>query len=91
MLQNLNYAENKQLLENYKIAFLCSRKCPADIILKSYDWAIEQRETASWQSWRTKYLSPMPYQVEILKSSLPTCRAQGKKFQLLNHVKKHED
>ena len=44
MLQNLNYAGNKQLLENYKIAFLCSRKCPADIILKSYDWAIEQRE-----------------------------------------------
>ena len=33
-----------QLLENYKIAFLCSRKCSADIILKSYDWAIEQRE-----------------------------------------------
>jgi len=44
MLQNLNCAGNKQLLENYKIAFLCSRKCPADIILKSYDWAIEQRE-----------------------------------------------
>ena len=44
MLQNLNYAGNKQLLENYKIAFLCSRRCPADIILKSYDWAIEQRE-----------------------------------------------
>ena len=44
MLQNLNYVGNKQLLENYKIAFLCSRKCPTDIILKSYDWAIEQRE-----------------------------------------------
>ena len=44
MLQSLKYVGNKQLLENYKIAFLCSRKCPADIILKSYDWAIEQRE-----------------------------------------------
>jgi len=44
MLQNLNYVENKQLLENYKIAFLCSSKCPADIILKSYDWAIAQME-----------------------------------------------
>lgn len=31
-------------LDHYKIAFLCSRKCPADVILKSYDWAIEQRE-----------------------------------------------
>ena len=44
MLQNLNYIGNKQILDYYKIAFLCSRKCPADIILKSYDWAIEQRE-----------------------------------------------
>jgi len=44
MLQSLNYVGNKQLLGNYKIAFLCSRKCPADIILKSYDWAIAQRE-----------------------------------------------
>ncbi|MCF6147463.1 MAG: DNA-binding protein [Candidatus Kuenenia sp.] len=35
---------NKQILKNYKIAFLCSRKCPSDIILKTYDWAIEQRE-----------------------------------------------
>ncbi|NUO08234.1 MAG: DNA-processing protein DprA [Candidatus Brocadia sp.] len=41
---NLHYIGNKQILEQYKIAFLCSRKCPADIILKSYDWAIEQRE-----------------------------------------------
>lgn len=39
-----NYIGNKQILEQYKIAFLCSRKCPAEIILKSYDWAIEQRE-----------------------------------------------
>jgi predicted Rossmann fold nucleotide-binding protein DprA/Smf involved in DNA uptake len=39
-----NYIGNKQILEHYKITFLCSRKCPADIILKSYDWAIEQRE-----------------------------------------------
>ena len=44
MLQNLNYIGNKQILDYYKIAFLCSRKCPADIILKSYDWAIAQRE-----------------------------------------------
>jgi len=41
---NINYIGNKQILDHYKIAFLCSRKCPADIILKAYDWAIEQRE-----------------------------------------------
>lgn len=44
MPKHLNFIGNKQLLENHKIAFLCSRRCPADIILKSYDWAIEQRE-----------------------------------------------
>ena len=27
-----------------KTAFLCSRKCPADVVLKSYDWARQQRE-----------------------------------------------
>ncbi len=26
-----------------KIGFLCSQKCPAEIVLKSYDWAKEQR------------------------------------------------
>ncbi|MFQ5630261.1 MAG: DNA-processing protein DprA [bacterium] len=35
---------NVELLKLHKIAFLCSRTCPANIILKSYDWAIEQRE-----------------------------------------------
>ncbi|MFO0794865.1 MAG: DNA-processing protein DprA [Candidatus Brocadiaceae bacterium] len=44
MPKHLNFIGNKQLLEHHKVAFLCSRKCPADIILKSYDWAIEQRE-----------------------------------------------
>lgn len=35
---------NTDILKLRKTAFLCSRKCPADIVLKSYDWAIEQRE-----------------------------------------------
>ena len=35
---------NKELLELNKTAFLCSRKVPASIILKCYDWAIQQRE-----------------------------------------------
>lgn len=41
---NLHYLGNKEILNNYKIGFLCSRKVPANIILKTYDWAIEQRE-----------------------------------------------
>jgi predicted Rossmann fold nucleotide-binding protein DprA/Smf involved in DNA uptake len=30
---------NQKLLDTHKTAFLCSRKCPSDIILKSLDWA----------------------------------------------------
>jgi len=28
-----------KLLEGYKIAFLYSRRCPASVVLKAYDWA----------------------------------------------------
>jgi predicted Rossmann fold nucleotide-binding protein DprA/Smf involved in DNA uptake len=40
----MHYLGNKDILNNYKIGFLCSRKVPANIILKTYDWAIEQRD-----------------------------------------------
>lgn len=43
-VENLHCLGNKEILENHKIAFLCSRTCPAHIILKAYDWASEQRE-----------------------------------------------
>lgn len=35
---------NQDLLKQNKIAFLCSRKVPASVVLKCYDWAIEKRE-----------------------------------------------
>ena len=35
---------NEELLQQSKIAFLCSRKVPANVVLKCYDWAIEQRD-----------------------------------------------
>ena len=34
---------NTKLLKLHKIAFLCSREIPASVVLKCYDWAIEQR------------------------------------------------
>ena len=40
----MDHLGNIGLLNNYKIGFLCSRKVPASIILKTYDWAIEQRD-----------------------------------------------
>jgi predicted Rossmann fold nucleotide-binding protein DprA/Smf involved in DNA uptake len=33
------------LLNLPKTAFLCSRKIPASVVLKCYDWAVEQRES----------------------------------------------
>ena len=35
---------NKEILDQNKKAFLCSRRVPAMTVLKSYDWAKEQRE-----------------------------------------------
>ena len=43
-MRNFKSIGNKEILNLHKTAFLCSRKVPADIILKSYDWAIEQRD-----------------------------------------------
>lgn len=40
----MQYLGNKEILNTYKIGFLCSRKVPSSIILKTYDWAIAQRD-----------------------------------------------
>jgi len=44
MENNKSHFGNKDILKNNKLAFFCSQKCPPDIILKSYDLAIELRE-----------------------------------------------
>lgn len=41
----MHYLGNTDLLKLSKTAFLCSRKIPASVVLKCYDWAIEQRES----------------------------------------------
>jgi len=46
-LPDLHLLGNKDILKAHKTAFLCSRRCPADIIVKSYDWAIEQRKNGN--------------------------------------------
>lgn len=38
---------NERLLELKKTVFLCSRKIPASVVLKCYDWAIVQREAGN--------------------------------------------
>ena len=37
------YKGDIRILDLHKVAFLCSQKCPAEVVLKSYDWAKEQR------------------------------------------------
>jgi predicted Rossmann fold nucleotide-binding protein DprA/Smf involved in DNA uptake len=40
----MKHKGNIKILDLHKTAFLCSRKCPAEVVLKSYDWGKEQRE-----------------------------------------------
>ncbi len=40
----MNLIGNAEILNLRKTAFLCSRKVPASVVLRCYDWAIEQRE-----------------------------------------------
>ncbi len=40
-------AGNEELLKLPKTAFLCSRKVPAGIVLKCYDWAVQQRDAGN--------------------------------------------
>ncbi len=39
----MNYLGNKDILKLHKTVFLCSRKCPAEVVLKSLDWATEMK------------------------------------------------
>uniref|UniRef100_UPI0040483566 hypothetical protein n=1 Tax=Roseivirga sp. TaxID=1964215 RepID=UPI0040483566 len=39
----MEYLGNKDILKQYKTGFLSSRKCPAEVVLKSYEWAKRQR------------------------------------------------
>lgn len=43
-MEIIDHTGNLELLKLYKTAFLCSRDIQASIVLKCYDWAIEQRE-----------------------------------------------
>lgn len=43
-MQSYRKFGNPDILKLHKTAFLCSRKCPAAVVLKAYDWAISQRD-----------------------------------------------
>ncbi len=39
----MEYFGNTEILKHHKTGFLSSRKCPAEVVLKSYEWAKKQR------------------------------------------------
>ena len=39
----MEYLGNENILKHHKTGFLSSRKCPAEVVLKSYEWAKKQR------------------------------------------------
>lgn len=41
--RTFSFIGNINIIKELKIAFFCSNKCPADSIIKSYDWATEMR------------------------------------------------
>lgn len=43
----MEYFGNQEIMKLEKTAFLCSRRVPADVVLKSYDWAKEQRQSGN--------------------------------------------
>lgn len=47
LIETLFTIGNCEIIRNWKTAFLCSRKIPAGIVLKCYDWAIAQREAGN--------------------------------------------
>ena len=44
MKTNLIFLGRREILNNHKVAFFCSQKCPSYLILRSYDWAVDQRD-----------------------------------------------
>ena len=39
----VSYFGNKNILKTHKTSFLCSRKCPSEVVIKSLDWAVEKK------------------------------------------------
>ena len=84
---------NKELLKLHKTSFLCSRKVPASVVLKCYDWAIEQREKGNC------FISGFHSQLEkdvlhyLLKGKQPIiiALARGLKEKLYPELQKYFD
>ena len=81
----LHSSGNLELLDLYKVAFLCSRKFPEEAAVKSYRWADEQREKGICVI--SGYHSPIERDVlhRLLKGTQPIIIALAKGLQNLDH------
>lgn len=43
-MDNLQTIGNKEILNDFKLAIFCSKKCPPDIIVKSLDFVVKIRK-----------------------------------------------
>jgi len=75
---------NDELLKLHKVAFLCSRKFPAEVALKSYRWADEQREKGTCVI--SGYHSPIEKDVlcRLLQGTQPIIIAMAKGLKRLD-------
>ena len=83
----MTYFGNEAILESHKIAFFCPRKCPAEVILRSYEWAIEQRNLGNCVI--TGAQTPVEKDVFhfLLKGTQPLIRVTGRtSWESLDHL-----
>ena len=75
---------NDELLKLHKVAFLCSRKFPAEVALKSCRWADEQREKGTCVI--SGYHSPIEKDVlrRLLQGTQPIIIAMAKGLKKLD-------
>ncbi|HBM15944.1 MAG TPA: DNA-binding protein [Lentisphaeria bacterium] len=84
---------NIELLKLHKTAFLCSRKIPASVVLKCYDWAIEQRNMGNCviSGFHSKIEKDVFYYLLAGKQLIIMVLARGMKKRLEPEIKKAID
>jgi hypothetical protein len=83
----MTYFGNETILKSHKIAFFCPQKCPARVILRSYEWAMEQRNLGNCVI--TGAQTPVEKDVFhfLLKGTQPLIRVTGRtSWESLDHL-----
>jgi len=84
---------NTELLKLHKTAFLCSREISASVVLKCYDWAIEQREKGSCviSGFHSKIEKDVFYYLLAGKQPVIMALARGMKEKIELEIQKEAD